>query len=349
MMLWISRRRAALGSLAALLAVVLVSGAVAFAQRKPDTKRKLNSSQQAEVQQLAAIVDSAMKGQAAPTDLTATWHNDFLKALEQKTYVPFTLTGDAQFGTVPTTMYLRVAPRGATGPAQPGTDKKDENAPQYAFEDANFFPARQAGTDPIRLSRAFTVPAGDYDVYVVLRDHPTSKGTPSRTGLIKQQITVPDFWSADLTTSSVMLADQIEQLTKPLSTEEQADRPYALGGTEILPSLDLSFTKKDELSVMFLIYNPGLGADKRPDLSVEYAFHTRAGDGEKYFNKTSPQVFNAQSLPPQFDFAAGHQLVAGQSVPLASFPEGEYRLEIKVVDKLSGKSVVRNVRFTVAS
>jgi len=34
-------------------------------------------------------------------------------------------------------------------------------------------------------------------------------------------------------------------------------------------------------------------------------------------------------------------------VPLASFPEGDYRLEIKITDKLAAKSLVRNVNFTV--
>ena len=56
---------------------------------------------------------------------------------------------------------------------------------------------------------------------------------------------------------------------------------------------------------------------------------------------------NAQTLPPKFDFGAGHQLQSGQAVPLASFPEGDYRLEIKITDKLAAKSLTRNVNFTV--
>ena len=36
-------------------------------------------------------------------------------------------------------------------------------------------------------------------------------------------------------------------------------------------------------------------------------------------------------------------------VPLTSFPEGEYRLEIKVTDKLAEKTVTRNVNFTVGA
>jgi hypothetical protein len=45
---------------------------------------------------------------------------------------------------------------------------------------------------------------------------------------------------------------------------------------------------------------------------------------------------------------AGHQLQAGQAVPLTSFPEGDYRLEIKVTDKLANKSLTRDVNFSVS-
>ena len=34
-------------------------------------------------------------------------------------------------------------------------------------------------------------------------------------------------------------------------------------------------------------------------------------------------------------------------MPLASFPEGDYRLEIKVTDKLANKTLTRDVNFTV--
>jgi hypothetical protein len=46
--------------------------------------------------------------------------------------------------------------------------------------------------------------------------------------------------------------------------------------------------------------------------------------------------------------AAGHQLSGSLGVPLASFPEGNYRLEIEVQDKAAGKQVTRDVTFTVA-
>ena len=93
---------------------------------------------------------------------------------------------------------------------------------------------------------------------------------------------------------------------------------------EIVPAFETKFTKKAELSTFMLIYNPKVDSANKPDVSVEYNFYQKqAGQPEKFFNKTNPQNLNAQTLPPQFDFAAGHQLQSGQAVPLASFPEGD--------------------------
>jgi hypothetical protein len=99
-----------------------------------------------------------------------------------------------------------------------------------------------------------------------------------------------------------------------------------------------------------LIYNPKVDSANKPDVTVEFNFYQKpAGQPEKFFNKTAPQNLNAQTLPPNFDFAAGHQLQTGQAVPLASFPEGDYRLEIKVTDKIANKTLTREVNFTVSA
>ena len=94
---------------------------------------------------------------------------------------------------------------------------------------------------------------------------------------------------------------------------------------------------------------PDAGADVRRHAGIEFNFYATQAGAEKFFNKTNPQNLNAQTLPPGFDFSAGHQLQAGQAIPLTSFPEGEYRLEIKVTDKLADKTVTRNVNFTVSA
>ena len=75
---------------------------------------------------------------------------------------------------------------------------------------------------------------------------------------------------------------------------------------------------------------------------------SKSGGAEKFFNHTRPQNYNAQTLP-QFDAAAGHQIPGGLAIPLQSFPEGDYRLEIKITDNISKKTLTRDVNFTVTA
>jgi hypothetical protein len=268
--------------------------------------------------------------------------------------------------------YLRVAPKGATG-APPGSEPGKESAkdgpkdskekksdakeakdkgPVYPFEDVYFTDLRIAPGQSPRLSRAFSVPAGNYDVYLALRERPMGGGSsqanaPVKIYVLKQTLDVPNYWSGDFMTSSVILAEKVEPIPAPLSPDAQRERPYVLGSTEIIPSTDAKFKKAQELGVIFQIYGAKVGADKKPDVTIEYNFYTKSADGEKPFNKTPPQQMNSQTLPANFDAEAGYQLVGGQTIPLTSFPEGDYRLEIKVTDNKGTKSLTRDVLFSV--
>src|SRR5262249_29849654 len=355
------------GMFALVVSIGLVSTIGLFAQNKDDKKR--DDAQKKEIQNIVKIVDDASAGQSAANDLSLTWlREDVLKAQGNKEYVPFTVSVDPSKVTGDKiALYWRVVAKGAAAPeaaaaAAPGAkkdDKKDDKKKDdkgkkadYAYEDISFVPVTP-GQNPLHISRSFTVPAGAYDVFLVAKE-PTPdkapKNAPSpKISMVKQTVTVPDFWNGDLATSSVIIAQRIDPLATPLTPQQQADRPYALGQMEIVPTFDTKFSKKSELSTFMLIYNPKVDANNKPDVTVEYNFYQKpAGQPEKFFNKTNPQNLNAQTLPPQFDLAAGHQLQSGQAVPLASFPEGDYRLEIKVTDKIANKTLTRDVNFTVA-
>jgi hypothetical protein len=335
-------------------------------QQAQKVDKKTEKAQQFDIQSVVSTAEAAMAGQSV-ADITMTFHNDALKAQEGKTFVPFTVAFDqaqAPAGKM-VTMFTRVVDKAVAASAPPadtkkGKDDKSKNLhPEYVYQDVSFItlapPA--SATDPYRISRAFAVPAGEYDVYVTLKerlpvDAKDREKTPTKAGVVKQTITVPNFWSEELSTSSIIIAEKVEALSAPLTQREAIEQPYTMGLTQIVPARSDKFSKKGELSLVFLIYNTVLGADKKPDVTVEYNFYQKLASeatGEKFFNKTNPQVFSAKTLPPQFDPALGHQLVAGQALPLGSFPEGEYRLEIKVTDKLSGKSVTHNVKFFVTA
>ena len=346
------------GTIALSAAVGLVFSAAVLAQKKDE--KKLDDKQKKEIQNVVKAVDDAEAGQPATNDLALTWaREDFLKAQGNKGFVPFSVALDSsKFSGGTVVLYWRViskngAPAAADSAAKgKNDDQKDKDKkPAYAYEDISFVPV--AKDAPMHISRSFTVAAGAYDVFVVAKEQAPDKAPKNapapKTALIKQTVTVPDFWNGELSTSSVLLAQRIEPLSSPLTPQQQADRPYALGAIEIQPVFDTKFSKKSEISTFMLIYNPKTGAGNKPDVTVEYNFYEKAGGAEKFFNKTSPQNLNAETLPPQFDLAAGHQLQTGQAVPLASFPEGDYRLEIKITDKIANKSVTRDINFTVTA
>jgi hypothetical protein len=342
------------------LAFALVLSVGLFAQ----TDKKTDEAVKKEAQALQKLADTALAAQAGPNDFNLTWVNeDFLKGPKDKEFVPFNITLDpTKTSAENLTLYWRVVP--AAGTAAPAADagkKNDKQPTKPIWEGVTAVPV--AGTQsPLRLTRSFVAPPGSYDVYVVAKELPGEKAPKNvapKTVVLKKTVNVPDFWNDELTTSSVILADRIDPLPAPLSQTQLVERPYAaLGVMEIFPTASSKLSKKSELSVFFLIYNPKGDSAQKPDISIEYNFcQTAPGNqpkpdepckaGEKFYNKTEPQVMNAQTLPPAFDLSMGHQLQTGQAVPLAGFPEGDYRLEIKVIDKLANKSVTRDVNFTV--
>ena len=336
-------------------------GPVGFDQAQDEAQ---DEGRRREVQTLMDVIRAALRGQVA-TERSFEWENDFLKGVEGKTYVPFTLVIDPVKVTSPTmAVYVLVTEHAPTDqPAAPDTDDRQSQADadqsqadadqsedvSIAFEDAYFIDVDPSESVAHRLRRAFAVPGGEYDLYVAVKETSSSEDTeaPATVMMLKQGLTVPDLWGSELATSTVIMAQQVEPLAAPLSPEEQIANPYTIGAMRIVPAADSIFAGSDSLSLMFLVYNSRLNADNKPDVTVEYNFHRRTSAGEEFFNKTNPQHFNAETLPASFDGSAGHQLVAGQALPLSSFPEGDYRLEITVKDNASGASVIRDVTFTV--
>ena len=157
---------------------------------------------------------------------------------------------------------------------------------------------------------------------------------------------MPNYGS-EFSTSSVILAERVDQLPAPITPDAQSEHPYAFGQTEIVVSPDHKFKKAQELIVLLQLYNPMVTPEKKFNLEATYTFYRQDGGTEKRFNSTEPQIFSSETLGAGFDPSGNSSIQAGQGVPLQSFPDGSYRLEIKIADKLSSKVLTQNVNFTV--
>ena len=325
----------------AMVVALMFSATFAVAQQAPATKddRKRNKQEQQEIEQVVKLVDGVMAGQPAPTDVTMSIEPFFMKSQEARTFVPFVLTVN-NAPAAPAALYIRVV----NPAAQP--DPKAKKI-EYPWDDIHFIPAEKVAPE---LHRVFMAPAGTYDVYIAYKERTPEKNAPRgfvpKVGVLKTSVTVPDFYNGELNTSTVLVAEKVNMLSAPPSMEEARERPFAFGLQELIPASDMEFKKSDELSIFFQVYNAGLDSAGKPNLTLEYEFHQTEAGAEKFFNKTNPQQVNATNLPPQFD-PAKFPVPGGITVPLASFGEGEYRLAIKITDKAAGKTINRDVKFTV--
>ena len=243
---------------------------------------------------------------------------------------------------------MRAVSKESAEPAAEQNDDDSDDDPavsEYPWDNVNFVELEADG----RLSRAVALEPGDYELFIAMKEQgplePERNEPPAKAGLLRRDISVPDFRGGDLTISSVFIGD-IEPLDTPLTPEEQADNPYTFGTMRVAPSTDFRLPKSGELQVLFWIYGAAQ-ADGKPDMQIEYSFHQKTAEGETYFNKTAPQLLNASTLPPQFDIAAGHQLPAVSSYRSQASPVGEYRLEIKLTDGVSGRTLTHNTIFIV--
>jgi len=316
------------------------SGVAAQQAPKKDEKKRSKQEQQ-EIEQVVKLVDGVMAGQPAPTDITMSIEPFFMKSQEARTFVPFVLNVNGAPKT-DAALYIRVVnPLAVPDPKA----KKVE----YPWDDIHFVPAAQLAGDAPKLNRVFMATAGTYDVYIAYKERlpeKAPKGTIAKTGVLKTQITVPDFYNGEITTSTILVAEKVNMLTAPIGGDEARERPFVFGAQELIPAPDMEFKKAEELSIFFQVYNSGLDAGGKPDLTLEYEFHKTEAGAEKFFNKTNPQIVNATNLPPQFD-PAKFPVPGGITVPLASFGEGQYRLAIKITDKAANKTYNKDVKFTV--
>jgi hypothetical protein len=343
------------------------------AQRNNNNNPPKPTPEQFDLELLYRGVDAVVAGQPGPVDIPVTMvQHHLLMTQTGAVMVPYTLKIDRSKVTGPLLAYVRVvdkdAPQGtmpapAAAPAETrgnnDRNRKNRNQPPPA-------PVPVGPTFPVSLSVTLNVPAdgivqraielkpGRYEMFVAIKEKSTTVPAldpkvplPMLTGgLMRTDLTIPDL-STGLGTSSVILANAVEPVTAPLTPEQQMASPYTIGGVlKITPNITGQFAKASELVAVFWLYGV-TSVSGKPDVTVDYTFHRKAGETDKYFNRTDPQAYNAQSSAPTFNLDAGHQVMAIQGLSVQSFPAGDYRMEIKITDKPSGKSITQNVNFTV--
>ena len=352
-------RRRIVAAACVFMVTLLINQGLALAQEEAG----LEEWQENEIRPLLDRLYAAIDGDLPSEKPLEIVRMDFLKGSEGSIYAPFTMTMDpSKFSQPEFVMYMYATPHAAPpaaaeaappAAAEDATESAEDTLRVTTFEDLFFINVFESTSAEglLEINRAFQAPGGTHDLYIVVRDSLGPEGDlddldDSMVMVLKEEVEVPNFWSEEFQTSTLIKAVSMDLIEAPLPPDEQRANPYTIGTTKITPKRDGNYGKDEELTLLFYVYNPRLTDEMRPDVNVEFDFYRVGPAGESFFNKTAPQAFSAETLPADFPVTAG--LPSGQSVPLASFPTGDFRLEIKITDNVAGQMLTREMRFNVS-
>jgi GWxTD domain-containing protein len=181
---------------------------------------------------------------------------------------------------------------------------------------------------PLRISQ------NRYRLDIVVKDV-----NGDRTGSWSHAIQIPDFSEDKLSSSTLIIADQME----PVATKNVGTGNFVIGTTKVRPRVAPSdgkpilFKRNQKLNFWMQVYN----------LSVDEKTHKSSATFE--YNVTDANhkavIHTVESTDTMGN--VGDQVTLQKTLSAANLPPGLYKIEIKVNDNLSKQSVDPTATFAV--
>lgn len=296
---------------AALLLLVSTASNVA-AQGRPLTK-----DEEREAKAVTSALGNAFQGKPVANDLALSWvRHDGLQPQADKNIVAFALTLDAaKAPSGKVFMIWRVMPAGA--------DPKDKKVVPV-FE--NFSTVALEGAAAPFIGRLVLAPAGKFDVFVGAHELVEGKASKAPISVLKQTIDVPALTGGEFMVSGLYVF-RARKYETPLA--DIMEHPYGTPEEESVPLVNPTLSKTEPLRVNGMVFNAA------GRVGVEYVAF-KDGATEPFKKWAAAEIDPArQGIPDR--------------VPLTDFEPGTYRLEIKLTDKGSSKTLTETLKFVVGS
>ena len=175
--------------------------------------------------------------------------------------------------------------------------------------------------------KAVPLSPGLYRLDIVLKDI-----NSGNVGVVNTNLKVPRYEDDKLSSSSLILADQIQRV----SAKDIGVGQFVLGDTKVRPKMDGTFATNDNLGIFLQIYNLKVD-DKthKADASVEYRIIKDKQPVLK-FDEGSAQIGQR-----------GDELTLEKALALKSLTPGKYKLEVQVTDNVTKESITPTADFSV--
>ncbi len=181
---------------------------------------------------------------------------------------------------------------------------------------------------PLRISQ------NRYRLDIVVKDV-----NGDRTGSWSHAIQIPDFSEDKLSSSTLIIADQMEQV----ATKNVGTGNFVIGTTKVRPRVAPSdgkpilFKRNQKLNFWMQVYN--LSVDEKthkPSATIEYNVTDANNKAVIHTVESTDTMGNV-----------GDQVTLQKSLSAANLPAGLYKIEIKVNDNLSKQTVDPTATFAV--
>jgi GWxTD domain-containing protein len=274
---------------------------------------------------LKAVVTSKLPANLLPFDVRA----DFIRATDETVLTPITVqvaNSDVQFQNKDGVMHGVVDVYGEIanlGGHIVYTIEKGLvlDAPEERFQLHQNRKSTFQEVVPLRPGR--------YNLSLVLKDE-----LSGRTGTEALGVVVPSFTAEDLrlTHSSLILADQIS----PLPIHLAGTHPFAIGGTEVRPSVNNTFSDDQTLGIYMQVYNLGIDdTTHKPSLDVRYSIE-----------KEGKLLIDQPEAPANLA-KASQQFTVVKRMILKGFAPGKYTAQIEVTDHLKKQTICPSATLEV--
>lgn len=171
------------------------------------------------------------------------------------------------------------------------------------------------------------LPPGRYKIDIVARDVASGK-----TGVIHQAFSVPKYEENQLSTSSVIVADEIQPI-QGVPTGQ-----FVIGRLKVRPSVGGNFRPSQLLGVFLQVYNTEVDQTTlRPDVSIDYVI-TKDGKQVKMIHEDGKQGIS------QLD---GERLTVARLIPLEGLNPGSYQVSVLIRDNVAQKTINPTAQFSV--
>jgi GWxTD domain-containing protein len=174
--------------------------------------------------------------------------------------------------------------------------------------------------------KAVALSPGRYRVDVIVRD--IASGA---TGVRHMGFEVPKYDAAKLSTSTLILAVKLEGLG-----DQPAVGMFTIGNVKVIPNVSGSYHRGSPVGVYMQIYNAGVDQTTlRPSVDVEYALMK---DGKEVGKQLEDWRGNSDS---------GQRLTLARLLDSRNLVPGDYALEVRVKDRVSGQALVQSAKFAI--